>query len=658
MKRPLIETKQLAFKEFLSVYPKIEIPPYQRPYTWGTQQVIDFLDDLFASIKIDRENKPELVRQHFMGNVFIRVNSDQKSRSVAELIDGQQRITTAFLLYVALYKKMTKYDKGKDFNRSFVEDYVEFLPRFSQVLFDAGDNFNPLKLKLGSIDQDQLINLTLDQERSLFESTYDEESEIDYEDAIEDMDQREIEISKLTTSTIIYKNFKTIDDYLEDKIHELRKEKKEGDVSVIPEYSFSLGLVFDLIDYSFTHTLLINNNIINGNDGLAYLMFEALNARGLALNEIDKLKNKVFYITFDTQNQEKYDQIKAQWASIISKLDNKAEGYLRDFFMIEFKKSFSKKNLYSDFLKQIESNNDKGNFVTSLIARAEKYSKYYKFILTNNVSLLERLYDAESNGKKYVVDIRQEVSFHANFKILRPVILKALINYESDKIDEEKLYKICKLASNLLIYFQLSQQSIGRFEGSLPNIIKQSLIKNDVLDYDLLKSKIQAYDESKYYRILSDLINNKSLVKERLLSLYDFDTNAILVYKLERHKSNQTTHVFKKKKFQIEHVWPTSYNNIPDWEEKEEIYLEGAGNSTKSLLDHINSIGNLAVLDSTRNTKCKNKSFNLKKVIYNENKDLRLVNELAKYDDFDINTIFSRKEELVNYLLENKLLDL
>lgn len=654
----IIKTVQIYFIDFFTEYFKILIPPYQRPYTWGTQQVQDFLDDIFETITLDGNKKPTLRRQHFMGNVFVKDINDGRNNIGAELIDGQQRITTAYLLFVWFYKKMTDFDTTMGLNRREKAEYSEYLPYLFKLLFYDKDKIDPLKLSLGSINQEQLIDLTLNSNEGSHEVIIDEDDE-DIEDARDTNEDSSENVAKYKTTTIIEKNFAEIDSYLERKISDITEEKKLGNVVTIVDEDSAVKIIYEIVLNAFKTTLIINKNIILGDDGRAYLMFESLNARGLPLSEIDKLKNKLFYIIFSTGDSLKYESAKKLWSKIISSLDNKAESFFRDFFLIEFKKSFSKKNLYSDLLKEIDKSTDKGNLAYNLILKAEKHSNYYKFILTNYVHLVPRLEEAENSGKNNIINIRQEVSYHSKYKILRPIILKALINYDAGKINENSLYKIVNLSSNLLVYFQLSQQSIGRFESSLPMIIRQSTNKNnDSLNYDLLKEKFHNYDESKYYLILSSLIKNESLTRERLLNLFDRDTNSILAYKLERRKSNQTTHVFKKRKFHIEHIWPLNYSNIPDWEEKHEQFLENDDNTVRVLNDLINSLGNLAVLDQFRNSKCKNKSFDEKKTIYKDKTDLQLINEVANLEDFDAYSIKKRNHELVNYIMDNNLLNL
>lgn len=64
------------------------IPDYQRPYSWGTEQALQLLDDLSGAIDRDADEP------YFLGSlVLVRDNGRR-----AEVIDGQQRLTTLMLI--------------------------------------------------------------------------------------------------------------------------------------------------------------------------------------------------------------------------------------------------------------------------------------------------------------------------------------------------------------------------------------------------------------------------------------------------------------------------------------------------------------------------------------------------------------------------------
>lgn len=69
-----------------------EIPVFQRPYAWTTEQVDDLLDDLLYAMRRDGEEP------YFLGSVVLIKGDDAKS----QVVDGQQRLTTLTMLLCIL----------------------------------------------------------------------------------------------------------------------------------------------------------------------------------------------------------------------------------------------------------------------------------------------------------------------------------------------------------------------------------------------------------------------------------------------------------------------------------------------------------------------------------------------------------------------------
>ncbi|WP_236029064.1 DUF262 domain-containing protein [Bifidobacterium miconisargentati] len=70
------------------------IPVYQRNYDWKREQCERLFDDLEDVAKRERES-------HFFGSIVSQTDGDTKI-----IIDGQQRITTVYLLLAALLRQM------------------------------------------------------------------------------------------------------------------------------------------------------------------------------------------------------------------------------------------------------------------------------------------------------------------------------------------------------------------------------------------------------------------------------------------------------------------------------------------------------------------------------------------------------------------------
>ena len=99
------------------------IPVYQRNYDWDRTQCSDLLNDI---ISVEEENRGT----HFIGSIVFIHEGTYSTSEVKELviIDGQQRLTTINILYVALYRYAKENLKTNDaerlFNMFLVNQYV------------------------------------------------------------------------------------------------------------------------------------------------------------------------------------------------------------------------------------------------------------------------------------------------------------------------------------------------------------------------------------------------------------------------------------------------------------------------------------------------------------------------------------------------------
>jgi hypothetical protein len=75
------------------------IPEYQRPFSWGEEQVVDFASDLFGVFEGIPSRGSRAVEPYFFGAVITlerRIGKSSDDR-VYEVVDGQQRLTTFYL---------------------------------------------------------------------------------------------------------------------------------------------------------------------------------------------------------------------------------------------------------------------------------------------------------------------------------------------------------------------------------------------------------------------------------------------------------------------------------------------------------------------------------------------------------------------------------
>lgn len=105
-----IEASQKFLKDiFLSDAYRFEIPSYQRPYSWTTKEARELLEDLMEAMD-------EGQNDYFLGS-FVLVKQPKSKH--AEVVDGQQRLTTLTILFAVL-RDLSEDDKVRDYVDTFI----------------------------------------------------------------------------------------------------------------------------------------------------------------------------------------------------------------------------------------------------------------------------------------------------------------------------------------------------------------------------------------------------------------------------------------------------------------------------------------------------------------------------------------------------------
>lgn len=95
MTQPLkpIDAGEVQLGKLFTAEYDFAIPDYQRPYAWGKDETLQLLDDLQSSLDRDTDEP------YFLGSVVL---VKEKGVASAEVIDGQQRLTTLTILFAVL----------------------------------------------------------------------------------------------------------------------------------------------------------------------------------------------------------------------------------------------------------------------------------------------------------------------------------------------------------------------------------------------------------------------------------------------------------------------------------------------------------------------------------------------------------------------------
>ncbi|MFP6114794.1 DUF262 domain-containing protein [Helicobacter pylori] len=116
------------------------IPNYQRDYAWKDKNFRDLWEDLEEAIEYNKKGQG-----HFIGTMVVAKNEDNKK--LYDIIDGQQRMTTIFMLLHVLANKQNEEDKQE--TRKYLyqkgELKLEVAPQnqsFFKALLEAAEKEN------------------------------------------------------------------------------------------------------------------------------------------------------------------------------------------------------------------------------------------------------------------------------------------------------------------------------------------------------------------------------------------------------------------------------------------------------------------------------------------------------------------------------------
>ncbi|MCM8807787.1 MAG: DUF262 domain-containing HNH endonuclease family protein [Candidatus Omnitrophica bacterium] len=308
---PTIEFKQETVGHFIADN-FLKVPIYQRSFAWEKTNVRELLDDIKNSYPDD----------YFIGTIVVTNKGDYY-----EIVDGQQRLATMYIFFVAVRDLLRhrSHDKWK---------YIEAEYLFKEALRDEEKQ---QKLRLNASDNEFLLNRLLN--------------------SIEDF-----EISKESHKRIL-EAYREVSSFVESEY------KSKG-----------LNALFDLIDFINKKLKIIV--VIVPDEVNAFTIFETLNDRGLALSQTDLMKNYLF-----DKASDRLVEAQEKWASFTGAIESTIDEeeilqYIRYFWS-------SKHGLVreKELFKEIKSKITNKNAAITFLHNLEKGSELYLALLNPTHSL-------------------------------------------------------------------------------------------------------------------------------------------------------------------------------------------------------------------------------------------------------------------------------
>lgn len=448
-----------AKKEIKSIFSDFWflVPGYQRSYVWETDNIQDLLDDLWFAY----ENKPE--NEYFLGSLVLK-QTNKEDFNEYEVLDGQQRLTTFFLL-MAVLRDISEDErlKGVCQNRIYQEaNPYEGTPERLRIVYQIRDNVEDF-IKEYVLEKGGTLNPKIE----------------------ENIKSDNTSISHMANAINEMKSFFS------------SKETKQIE-------GFGVFLALKLI-FIYVSTESIED---------AFRMFTILNNRGIPLTSADILKSTNIGAIPTVKEQEKYAK---KWEEIEGNLGKDFDRFL-SFIRTVLVKDKARLNLLDEFEKNIYEKEweEKGGTKKGLLERGKKtidfieryYDIYDKTILEpklssneyNNLITIMNIGLPSSDWIPPVLLFTDKFGENRLPDFLRKLELKFTSDWLSQYTSTERIKNMNEIlkeiekegqtVDNLLNNKELFEISKENFENALnrKDFYKKKYAKYILLKYDFLKS--------------------------------------------------------------------------------------------------------------------------------------------------------------------------
>lgn len=289
------------FKKLFSANEKICVPFFQRPYSWGKTQYMQFVDDLK---KVYDEKK----ESYFIGSLFFIEKDKEKT---VLIIDGQQRITSATI----------------------------FICVIRDILFSLNDS------RASEIEREYLNKTDLKTRNPYYKLTLGDINLSFFTKWIQEKDKPENKLEKLKNESMNDSN-KLISDCYKDYYKNICSWTKGLEQK--NKIDYLIDILEALTDKFQSLTVTITD------EDEAFTIFETLNDRGVDLTIADLLKNYLFLILYKKIEDSELRVLIVKWDFMIAQLGDSITSFFKHYWN-SHNAPISEKEIYKTLKKTTKS---------------------------------------------------------------------------------------------------------------------------------------------------------------------------------------------------------------------------------------------------------------------------------------------------------------
>jgi len=562
------------------------IPTYQRPYVWETEQVEELLD----CIKNAYEKKEQ---QYFIGSIVYKKSEkevDGVSYKEFELLDGQQRITTIFLIIASIRDIVIQNE-----NKFDEDDFKDIVSTCEDLIYQKKSKSKNIPERLRIVfdirkDVKEFVDVYI-KEKS---STNDEET-----------------LSRYASSKTVNISIKNI----ANTLLIARKFLKEN-----------INIVSDLFSYLLNKVLLVYIATEDLQD--AFQLFTVMNNTGLKLTNSDILKaDNLKYI--ESESKQQYWAI--EWETMESYFGDDFDNFLSQIRTILVKrkaeyalvKEFND-NIYSE--KKWNRSTKQWESCKALLKRGENTFEFIKDYFNQYQEIFDKDHFEETKNYEIYNYLNLMINGYESDYWKAPVLM-----YFNKFKYEGFLDFLKKLDNKLSIDWINGISPTTRIDNM--NDILSCIEENSKLD-EILKSKVFDVNKNDFENILNGTIYGRKFARYILL-------------KVDMLSSSTDCKYIYPSMITIEHILPQNPLDSSQWkkdfsDEERELWTDKIGNLTLLSRRKNTSQGNLDFNKKVEKYFKKNiETFPSIIKLFQENKDWKISN------------LQNRQEKVVELLLDN-----
>jgi hypothetical protein len=545
---------QIQSLETLCSKIQLEVPEFQRNYSWQAEQIGEFHSDIQNAIKKKSS--------HFIGSTILMSKKHSNNTNVYLIIDGQQRFTTIFM-YVAI-----------------IRDLVKTFPQNVQVITDEFLSVNVA---------DEATKFLFKKEQNEWIPKFKSNSFLEdffFQHVLAQVDRREMPRNHKPWSIDLRNGYRYIRNLLQEEINQFAHDYEK--VKFLNEF---LETIFDLSILS----------IYTEEYPESFDIFMTLNNRGMSLGPSDLvkslfMKHGVDGLTDPAVIETVNEKIQEDWKTLTENLGDGNESadpdtFLRHYLVSELPDPVQAKRIFTE-IGNIILSKYKPDSVSELKPKIEARKLLDRLIQKSLIYAqindpLVKIRDSEIRTK-----VHKMIFLFDTIKIVLLKIMDPEINLTDTQ--RKELVRICEtLSLRWLIVNGNAQQLENIFQNACAELRKENLHYAEVI------------------KILTERIPSDAAVKPQFYA----EINKPKLVKVILHTINSAIYdrselvVFDPKKVQLEHIVP---QNPEKW--VNDLFLGTPTNlkepKYKSLCENW---GNKTILDFKINASVKDEKFEVKK---------------------------------------------